>query len=95
MSPLDLPGADASASTALLRGKAGQQRAAPGGLRRGATHQVSARAAGEHWRWTARFDLAVGVSLVSVHVLEFGRELDPHQSPRARAPRDRLSRASR
>jgi hypothetical protein len=28
-------------------------------------------------------------------VLIFGRELDPRQSPRERAPRDRLSRASR
>ena len=45
--------------------------------------------------WTARFDHPVGVLLVSLHVLKFGRELDPHQSPRERAPRDRLSRASR
>jgi hypothetical protein len=30
---------------------------------------------------------------LSLHVLTFGRELDPHQSPRERAPRDRLSRA--
>jgi len=37
----------------------------------------------------------VGVLLVSLHVLKFGRELDLHQSPRERAPRDRLSRASR
>jgi hypothetical protein len=27
---------------------------------------------------TARFDHPVGVLLVSLHVLKFGRELDPH-----------------
>jgi hypothetical protein len=43
----------------------------------------------------ARFDHPVGVLLVSLHMLMFGCELDPHQSPRERAPRDRLSRASR
>ena len=33
--------------------------------------------------------------LCSMHLLIFGHELDPHQSPRERAPRDRLSGASR
>lgn len=83
MSPLDIPGAAASASTGLLRGKAGQQHAAPGGPRRGATHQVSIGTAGKHWRWTARFCHPVRVLLVSLHVPMFGRELDLHQSPRA------------
>jgi hypothetical protein len=42
-----------------------------------------------------RFGHPVGVLLVWLHVLMFGRELVPHQSSRERAPRDRLSRASR
>ena len=35
------------------------------------------------------------MSPVSLHMLKFGHERDPHQSPRERAPRGRLSRASR
>ena len=45
----------------------------------------------ERKRWTARFDHPVGVLLVSLHVLKFGRELDPHQSPRERAPRGTIA----
>ena len=44
---------------------------------------------------TVRLTPADGVLLVLLGVLMFGRELDPHQSPRERVPPDRLSRASR
>ena len=42
-----------------------------------------------------RFGRPVEVLLVSRHVLVFGRELDPHQSPHERAPCGRLPRAAR